>query len=73
MEKSKNEPTVDDVKKWVRNDLESAHYCLGLVLKRYPAIVDEMAESIYEHAMAKENGAAIDHVDASEEAKGYAE
>lgn len=69
-------PTKETVREWIRKDLESAHYLLGLVLKRYPEIVIDIANSIHEHAMTKENGAAIDHtkpVNVAEEAKGYAD
>lgn len=57
----KTAPTVEMVKDWVKTDLKTAHYFLGLLL-RYPEIVDRAAEEIYEHANRVENGAAIDHV-----------
>lgn len=54
-------PTPELVKEWVKRDLASAHYFLG-VLMRYPEIMDACAQQIYEHVMLKENGAAIDHI-----------
>lgn len=54
-------PDKATIADWVRKDLNSAHYLLGVVLQRYPQIIDEIADSIHEHAMTKENGAAIDH------------
>lgn len=55
-------PTRDQVEKWVRKDLASAHYLLGVLLQRYPDVVTSLAHDIYDHAMVKENGAGIDHV-----------
>ncbi|QCQ85061.1 hypothetical protein [Blackfly microvirus SF02] len=57
----KPSPTKEMVKEWVKRDLSSAHYFLGVLL-RYPEIMDDCAEQIYDHVMLKENGSAIDHV-----------
>lgn len=54
-------PQKSTVLEWVRKDLQSAHYLLGVILHRHPEIVEEMAETVYETVMRKENGAAIDH------------
>lgn len=54
-------PTVDVVTQWVRQDLTAAHYFLGILL-RYPEIMESVGKQIYEHAMSKENGAAVDHL-----------
>lgn len=65
MEKSKEvvgEPSPDVIREWVKKDLQSAHYLLGLVLERYPEVVEAMADQIVAHVKSKENGAAIDHV-----------
>lgn len=65
MEKTQEQKPVftrDQVEKWVRKDLASAHYLLGLLLQRYPDVVTSLAHDIYDHAMIKENGSAIDHV-----------
>lgn len=59
-------PDKATVADWVRKDLNSAHYLLGVVLHRYPQIIDEIADRIFEHAMTKENGAAIDYADRKE-------
>lgn len=55
-------PTRDQVEKWVKKDLASAHYLLGVLLTRYPDVVTSLAHDIYDHAMKQEDGAAIDHV-----------
>lgn len=55
-------PTRDQVQKWVRKDLESAHYLFGVLLHRYPDLIESLANDIYDHAMKLEGGAAIDHV-----------
>lgn len=60
MEKEKK-PTREDVREWTKRDLLAASYFLNL-LQRYPEIVEQMADMIYDHATMKENGAAIDHV-----------
>jgi len=64
----KEAPTKEVVEEWVRKDLESAHYLLGVILHRYPEIVSTIALEVYENAMTKENGAAIDHVKQKEDA-----
>jgi len=55
-------PSVEKVAEWVRKDLQSAHYLLGIVLMRHPEIVNELAGSIYQTVKEKEKSAAIDHV-----------
>lgn len=71
---SKKVPTMEDVIGWVRKDLQSAHYLLGIVLMRHPELVDEIGRSVYETVMRKEQGPAIDHVDdLKKEAEGYAD
>lgn len=52
-------PTREMVRDWVKKDLNSAHYLLGLVLTKYPEIVVELSDIIYDNVMTKENGAAI--------------
>lgn len=59
----KTPPSLETVKGWVKKDVESAHYLLGLVITRYPAVLDEMADTIYRHCMMTEGGAAIDGVE----------
>lgn len=61
MEEQKNEPTIENVREWVKRDMSAAHYFLG-ILMRYPDILDSVAEQIIAHVKAKENGAAIDSV-----------
>lgn len=51
-------PTPEQVREWTKKDLIAAHYFLGM-LQRYPEIIDKLADEIYAHAMARENGAAI--------------
>lgn len=62
---TKIKPTKDQVLQWVKADLRSAHYFLGMLM-RYPEILDSCAQQIYDHAMMKEGGAAIDQVDKNE-------
>lgn len=62
MEQQIEKPTLDQVKEWTKKDLLAAAYFLNL-LQRYPEIIDQMAKTIYDHAMLKENGPAIDHVE----------
>lgn len=54
-------PTVEQVREFIKKDLEAAHYFLGLML-RYPDVLDRAAADIHGHAMSTEQGAAIDHV-----------
>jgi len=71
MEKEENEvkiPTKEEVIGWVKKDLHSAHYLLGVILYRHPEIVEELSNEIYESVMTKENGAAINHVKQTEHA-----
>lgn len=60
-QKTLSPPSEAQVVDWVRKDLESAHYLLGIILKRYPDIITEMGKDVYRTTMKKENGAAIDH------------
>lgn len=39
-------PNLENVKKWVRADLEAAHYLLGLVLIEFPEVIDRMAQDL---------------------------
>lgn len=55
-------PDKATVLDWVKKDLGSAHYLLGLILQRHPEIIREVADSIYDKVLAKEGGAGIDHV-----------
>lgn len=62
MEKTeKLTPTQDQVKEWVRRDITASSYFLSLLL-RYPDIVENIAEQLYERIMSEEHGAAIDHI-----------
>lgn len=56
-------PTKDTIRKWTENDLNSAIYFLSMV-KRYPDILDKVADEIYQKAIKEEQGSAIDHVKA---------
>lgn len=60
-------PTREQVREWTRADLNAAHYFLGM-LRRYPELVDELADSLYEKANSSEGGAAIDQVAKTAEA-----
>lgn len=66
MEKSPKQeaPSREAVQSWVKKDLASAHYLLGVLLHRYPDVINSLANDVYDHAMKLENGAAIDHVQA---------
>lgn len=55
-------PSKATVLDWVKKDLQSAHYLLGLVLQLHPEIVEEMANNVFDTVMIKANGSAIDHV-----------
>jgi len=57
-------PRKEEVLEWVKKDLESCHYLLGVVLKLYPEVVARMADDVFETIMEKEKGAAVDHVTA---------
>jgi len=54
-------PSKESVLEWVRKDLQSAHYLLGVILHRHPEIVSEIGETVYETVMRKESGPAINH------------
>lgn len=56
-------PDQPTVASWVKRDLEAAHYFLGVLL-RYPEIMESVAQQIIDHVNAKENGAAIDKMNA---------
>lgn len=62
-------PTKEQIREWVRRDLHSAHYFMGILL-RYPEIMDSCAQQIYDYAMKKENGPGIDHVETKMHASG---
>lgn len=72
MDKLKNENgqkvTKEMVIEWVKRDLVASHYFLGVLL-RYPEVMQSCAEQIYEHAMKREGGAAIDHTSKPESVK----
>lgn len=53
-------PTREQVRDWVKRDLSACHYFLGALL-RYPDVIQELADGIYDHANKVENGSAIDH------------
>lgn len=55
--------TREQVRNFVRQDLTAARYFLAVLLDRYPLIVSEIADSMYDKAHTAENGAAIDHVE----------
>lgn len=54
-------PDVETIKKWTRNDLQSAIYFLSLI-NRYPELIDKIAEEIHKYALTKEQGQAIEHL-----------
>lgn len=60
---SVSSPSVEQVREWVKQDFESAHYLLGLILKRHPEIVGEIADLVYYTVNEKEKGSGIDHVE----------
>lgn len=70
-EAPKKMPTLEDCEKWVRQDLGASIYFLQ-VLRENPEVLKACAKKMLEWA-GKQNGAGIDHVEASEEAKGYAD
>lgn len=57
----KKVPSQDQVKEWVRRDITASSYFLSLLL-RYPDIIENIAEQLYERVMAEESGAVIDHI-----------
>lgn len=57
----KKVPTQEQVKEWVRRDITASSYFLSLLL-RYPDIIENIAEQLYERVMAEESGAVIDHI-----------
>lgn len=62
--KDQNQPKIpskDTIRKWTENDLNSAIYFLSMV-KRYPEILDKVADEIYQKAIKDEQGSAVDHV-----------
>lgn len=54
-------PSKEEVQKWVKEDLQRAHYFLGM-LQRYPEIVEDLGSQMYDHAMRKEGVPAVNHV-----------
>lgn len=63
----KEKPTREEVHEWTKRDLVAASYFLNL-LQRYPDVIKQMADMIYQHAMTTENGAAADHIKQEEHA-----
>lgn len=60
-EAPKKMPSLDDCKKWSRQDLNAAIYFLN-VLRDRPDILDACASKLHEWA-TKQNGAGINHVE----------
>jgi len=58
-------PTCKEIQEWTKKDLVAASYFLSMLL-RYPEIVDDLGRQIFEHANKLEGGAAIDHLNQSE-------
>lgn len=54
-------PSKETVKEWVRRDITASSYFLSLLL-RYPDIIENIAEQLYERIMSEEQGAVIDHI-----------
>lgn len=54
-------PNKDQVREWVRRDITASSYFLSLLL-RYPDIVENIADQLYDRIMSDEHGAAIDHL-----------
>lgn len=44
--------TQEQVRAWIRKDLNAAHFLLGMVLQDHPDIVTELADMIYNKAMS---------------------
>jgi len=69
-------PNKETIVKWVRRDLEAAHYFLGLLL-RYPSILETAAKELLEHSQKVgapiETEKPIAERDVVEETKGYAD
>lgn len=55
-------PTIEEIRKSVKVQLEVAHYALGLML-RHPQSIHAAASEMYEHVMRKEGLPGIDTVD----------
>lgn len=55
-------PTIEEIRKSVKAQMEVAHYAIGLLL-RHPESLNAAADEMYKHVMTKEGGAAIDHVE----------
>lgn len=57
----KKMPSKETVKEWVRRDVSASSYFLSMLL-RYPDIIENVAEQLYDRIMSEEHGAAIDHI-----------
>lgn len=57
----KKAPTQEQVKEWVRRDITASSYFLSLLL-RYPDIVENIADQLYERIQSEANGSVIDHI-----------
>lgn len=57
----KKVPSQDQVKEWVRRDITASSYFLSLLL-RYPDIIENIADQLYERIQSEANGAVIDHI-----------
>lgn len=57
----KKAPSQEQVKEWVRRDITASSYFLSLLL-RYPDIVENIAEQLYDRIQSEANGAVVDHI-----------
>lgn len=60
-ERTKVVPTKEQVKEWIRRDMAAASYFLSMML-RYPEILENIADQLYEKVMREEQGPGIEHV-----------
>lgn len=60
-ERTKVVPSKEQVKEWIRRDMAAASYFLSMML-RYPDVIENLADQLYEKVMSEEHGAAIDHI-----------
>lgn len=54
-------PTKEQVRDWVKRDVSASSYFLSMML-RYPELLEELSDKLYEKILSEEQGALIDHV-----------
>lgn len=60
-QKSLFPPTKEQVRDWVKRDVTASSYFLSMML-RYPELLEELSDKLYEKILSEEQGALIDHM-----------